>query len=160
MDVNYILQKFNTSALTPTTVQSFDIEGFYDNIDLPEMEKIINQLIPKAFSIANKEYININPNSNKAYWTNYKPASSYKHKNTYTLSSQDIIDLQIWHLKNAHIVANNTVYRQIRGIGQGTNQSPDLADLILMFYEYQFIEYHTIHNKQLASLHIYCTKNG
>jgi hypothetical protein len=41
IDVNYLLHQFNSSIETPTTIQSFDIEGFYDNIDIPKMEKII-----------------------------------------------------------------------------------------------------------------------
>jgi hypothetical protein len=54
------------------------------------------------------------------------------------LSTQNIIDLQTWHLNNVHIQFNGTVWRQIKGIAQGTNQSPDLAELILMNYEYNF----------------------
>jgi hypothetical protein len=149
-DVNYLLHKHNTSSLSPSTVQSFDIEGFYDNIDIPEMENIINKLIPHAFSLAKKKYITVNPSSNKAYWTNYKKADKYKHNNTYTFTHTDIINLQIWHLNNAHITFNKKIYKQIKGIGQGTNQSPDLADLILMYYERNFINYHTLHNPQLA----------
>jgi hypothetical protein len=162
-DVNYLLQKFNTSNTTPTTVQSFDIEGFYDNVDLPEMEKIINKLVPLAFKIANKNSIKINPKTNTASWTNINPTQTnnehkYKYYNTYTFTAQDLIDLQIWHLKNAHITYNNKVWRQTKGIGQGTNQSPDLADLILMYYEYEFIDYHTKHNPEIAKAFTYTTR--
>jgi hypothetical protein len=60
------LHHFNTSNKTPTVIQTFDIEGFYDNIDIPEMEKILNIMILKAFEIAKKAYITINPKQNTA----------------------------------------------------------------------------------------------
>lgn len=157
-DINYLLHHFNTSKLTPTTVQSFDIEGFYDNIDIPEMEEILYKLIPQAFEIANTPFLAINPKANTAYWTKTKLPDKYKHNNTYTFSAQNLIDLQTWHLKNAHIHYNNKIWRQTKGIGQGTNQSPDLADLILMYYEYEFIDYHTKNNKKIAQAFQYTTR--
>lgn len=157
-DVNYLLHQFNTSNNTPSTVQSYDIEGFYDNIDIPEMEKILDYLIPLAFTIAKAKYISINPTSNKAYWTNYKQTQTFKYHNSFIFSSENIIELQKWHLNNAHIQFNNKVWKQIKGIGQGTNQSPDLANLILMYYEHQFIDYHTTHNKEIAKAFKYTTR--
>jgi hypothetical protein len=107
-------------------------------------------MILKAFEIAQKPYMIINLKQNTAQWKKTKNTLKYKHNNSYTFISQDIIDLQTWHLKNAHIQYNNTTWRQTKGIGQGTNQSPDLVDLILMYYKYNFIDYHTIHNPQIA----------
>jgi hypothetical protein len=37
--------------------QSFNIEGFYDNIDILEMEKILKTLIPTTFKSSNRKQI-------------------------------------------------------------------------------------------------------
>lgn len=141
----------------PTSIQTFDIEGFYDNVDIEEMEKILGTLIPLAFKLANHKYLTVNPITNTTSWTNIKP-KTYKNRNNYTFSEIDIINLQNWHLNNAHITYNKQIWRQIKGIGQGTNQSPDLADLILMYYEYQFVDYHTKHNPNIAKQFNYTTR--
>jgi hypothetical protein len=74
------------------------------------MEKILKEMIPHAFEIANAQYIKVNPKTNTAFWTKIKQDNKYKHYNTYTFSTQDIINLQIWHLKNSHINYNNKIW--------------------------------------------------
>jgi len=125
---------------TPNTVQTYDIEGFYDNIDISEMEKIIKTFVPKMFKITNKKYIIIKNKNRSAYW-------SHKIDDfNITLTEESIIALQTWQLNNATIMYNNKIYKQIKGIAQGTNQSPDLADIILNHYEEQFIKHHHKNN--------------
>ena len=123
---------------TPKTVQTFDIEGFYDNIDLPELEKIIQIFTPKCFKIENKKYITINTQFKKAQWSN----TIRNTKTIITLNENQIIQLQNWQLNNATIQYNNKTWKQIKGIAQGTNQSPDLADIILGHYEHEFMKHH------------------
>lgn len=147
-DVHYLLHKLNQQPNPPECLQAFDIEGFYDNIDIKKMIKIINHIIPQAYSISNKKYIKIEMHKQSATWTNYKYT---KHNNnTYYFTATDICTLQAWHLDNAYITYNNTIWKQTKGIAQGTNQSPDLADLILMYYEQKFINYHSSHNPEIA----------
>jgi len=125
---------------TPKTLQTFDIEGFYDNIDIPEMENIIRTFVPKTFKLANKKFITLTNRLKTAKWTNeYNPY-------VFTLEAHTIIHLQIWQLNNAVITYNNKAYQQIKGIAQGSNQSPDLADIILNHYEENFIKHHHKNN--------------
>jgi len=123
---------------TPTTLQTYDIEGFYDNVDLPKLASIIQHFIPKMFQLTRCKYIKVNPRTYNAEWITYIP----KDTRDIIMTENTITKLQTWHLNNFLIIYNNKVWKQIKGIGQGTNQSPDLADIILGHYKEKFIKKH------------------
>lgn len=145
-DLTEILEKLNYTT-KPKYLQSYDVEGFYDNIDIKKLEKIITILIPKAFKDIRRKYINVNLNKKTATWSNNKITNN---KNIITLTKEKLIKLQKWHLNNTIIKYNNNIYKQTNGIGQGTNQSPDLANLTLYYYKNKFMKYHTKNNINIA----------
>lgn len=145
-DLINILEKLNYSS-KPTSIQTYDIEGFYDNIDIKKLEKIVKKIIPKIFNKYRRKNMIINYKNNTANWTQQ---TTTQKKNHIILTAQQICELQIWHLNNTNIEYNGDIWRQIKGIGQGTNQSPDLADITLFYYENKFIKHHKQHNPKIA----------
>jgi hypothetical protein len=145
-DLIHKLQQLNKNENhIPQTLQSFDIERFYDNVDIPELEKIINIFTPKIFNITHKQFINVDINKKHAYWANTK------HPNHLSLTAKEITNVQNWQLNNAIILYNGKAWKQTKGIAQGTNQSPDLADIILGHYEKEFMKFHK-NNKNIIDI--------
>eukprot|EP00026_Physarum_polycephalum_P002143 Phypoly_transcript_02147.p1 GENE.Phypoly_transcript_02147~~Phypoly_transcript_02147.p1 ORF type:complete len:417 (+),score=71.68 Phypoly_transcript_02147:487-1737(+) len=105
-DLIHKLQQLNkNNKHTPKTLQSFDIEGFYDNVDIPELENIIATFIPKCFKIAHKQFIIIDVNKKHAYWANNANPEQL------SLTEEKIIQLQNWQINNAIITYNNKTWK-------------------------------------------------
>ena len=96
----------------------------------------MNFVLQEAFDIKlDKKYIKLNKCS--ANWAERLP-KSMNYKTTY-LTKEDIVTWFTCVLKNIYIKYQDTFYRQIICIPMGTDCAPDLANLFLVSYEYQYV---------------------
>ena len=96
----------------------------------------MNFVLQEAFDIkSDKKYLKLNKCS--ANWTERLPKST-NYKATY-LTKDDIVTRFTYLLNNIYIKYQDTLYRQIIGIPMGTDCAPDLANLFLFSYEYQYV---------------------
>lgn len=151
IDLSNHIQTINmTHNLKSNFIKSMDISGCYDNIDHSDLKYVINDIIPRTYQLSRYRYIKIS--SKDTTFTNQYEQPT---RGTIYLSEKLLRKLLIWKMENTIIQYGNTTFRQMIGIGQGDNHSPQLCNLYLCFYEIQLFEYiRTTHPKhfQLLSL--------
>lgn len=125
-----------TPNYEPNYIRSKDISGCYDNIEHTDLKYVINTLIPEIFNYTRFKHLKITKYG--AVFTNEHKTNS---KSTIFLSEHQLKTLLIWKIDNTIIQYGHTTLRQIIGIAQGDNHSPQLCNLYLSFYEIQFLQY-------------------
>ena len=128
--------KFLNQKCKATSVFTYDFTRLYTNIPHDLLSNQLNFVLQEAFDIkSDKKYIKLNKCT--ANWTERLPKST-NYKATY-LTKDDIVTWFTYLLNNIYIKYQDTLYRQIIGIPMGTDCAPDLANLFLFSYEYQYV---------------------
>lgn len=140
---NSLLQSLNKfPGHKPQCVQAFDIDGFYNNIPINKTIKILKELVPIVFARKHR-FIRVKIATKTVDWSpSYKP-EKYK---VFCFDEKTLLKLLTWKLQNQQFFYKGLVLNQIIGIGQGDNHSPDIANIVGLYYERKFIRYHTFHN--------------
>jgi len=144
---NNLLQSLNKfPGHSPQCIQAFDIDGFYNNIPIKKTIKILKELLPVVFA-RKQRFIRVKMLTKTVDWSHsFKPE---KNK-IFCFDEKTLLKLLTWKLQNQQFLYKGQVLNQITGIGQGDNHSPDIANIVGLYYERKFIRYHTTHNFSIA----------
>lgn len=104
------LEVINNIHIKPTTVQVFDFENLFNNIPIDLLYNVLRDIFD-LFSIGEELKIN----------------------------REFFLSLCHFCFYNNFVTFGNDTYRQICGIGMGTNYSSTAANLFLFYYEYKYI---------------------
>lgn len=118
------------------SIFTYDFSRLYTNIPHDILLKQMKFVIKEAFGI-NSDTPFIRVTDNYARWSS-KCANS-KKSSTLILSKDDILELLTYILDNLYIKYFDEIYKQIIGVPMGSTCGPDLANLFLFAYEYQYI---------------------
>ena len=144
---NALLQSLNKfPGHQPQCVQAFDIDGFYNNIPIKKTIKILKHLVPIVFA-RKMRYLRIKLATKTSEWSASYKSEKYK---TFCFDEKTLLKLLTWKLQNQQFFYKGLVLNQVTGIGQGDNHSPDIANIVGLYYERKFIRYHTFHNLPIA----------
>ena len=122
------------------SVQSFDFKTLYTKIPHIQLKENVQIFVRRAFNHKNKRFININKKS--AYFSNKRS------KACLSLTAAEFLNLVDFIIDNSYVFYQNTVSRQVIGIPMGTNCAPDLANIFLHIFEYNYIN-SLVHNGEL-----------
>ena len=105
----------------------------YTKIPHIELKENVETFVRRVFNYKNKRFINVTEKS--AYFSNKR---STKHLSLTAVEFLSMVDLVA---DNSFVVYQNKVFRQIIGIPMGTNCAPDLANIYLHVFEYNYIHW-------------------
>ena len=129
-----VLDFMNTSNVSRNgrkSVRSYDFKTLYTKIPHMELKQNVQTFVNRVFRHKNKRYIIVTDKS--AYFSNKR---SSKHL---SLTADEFLNLVDFVVDNSYVIYQGQVYRQIIGIPMGTNCAPDLANIYLHVFEYNYI---------------------
>ena len=130
-DVLNFMNKSNVDGSGRKSTRSFDFKTLYTKIPHIELKQNVQTFVNRIFKHKNKRYIIVTDKS--AYFSNKR---SSKHL---SLKADEFLCLIDFIINNSYVVYQGQVYRQIIGIPMGTNCAPDLANIYLHVFEYNYI---------------------
>ena len=130
-EVIKFMNNSNVSGNGRKNVSSFDFKTLYTKIPHAELKGNVELFVRRVFNLKNKQYINITEKS--AYFSNKRS------KKNLSLSVAEFLTLVNFDVDNSYVVYQNQVFRQIIGIPMGSNCAPDLANIYLHVFEYNYI---------------------
>ena len=111
-------------------IECFDFSTLYTKIDPDDLKDKLLQVVKKAFRGGQNKYLRIS--NNRITWTNKA------EDNVYTIERIEMmIDTLV---DSAYFKFGNTIYRQKIGIPMGIDPAPQMANLYLFSYEFDFME--------------------
>jgi hypothetical protein len=117
------------------TIQTFDFERLYTNIDLTDLKDKICGIVDQCFEKTPK-YLFINIKTKYAWWTN---SNINKNENVVILNHDIIVSHIKFLIDNIYFRFCDKYYKQNKGIPMGTDCAPLLANLYLHYYEYTYL---------------------
>ncbi|KAL6042623.1 hypothetical protein QOT17_024345 [Balamuthia mandrillaris] len=132
------LQEWNENPKEEAiSVCAFDIDGFYNNIDQDDLIRALKEEVIRIAKRRRCSHILINLKG--AQWTgNLRSKATISH-GSHIFSVEQILELLQWQIKNCVVRYGNVVLKQDRGISQGVNHGPDLANFYTCHYECKFM---------------------
>lgn len=148
-DVRNLIHDLNNDPKHhPSTLETADITGWYDNVQHYDLINKLKATIFEVFSIINRrKFLVIKGKS--AIWTNKRQESNYY---SHCFSAKELLKLLVWHIRNQYIKIGPVIVKQILGAGQGDNHSGHLCRLLSIIYERRFAKYWTTHDITVAKL--------
>ena len=111
-------------------LECFDFSTLYTKIDPEDLKVKLKEVVKKAFRGGQNQYLRVS--KDRASWTNKA------QENVYTLERIEMmIDILV---DSAYFKFGDTVYRQRIGIPMGIDPAPQMANLYLFCYEFEFME--------------------
>ena len=132
-----VLKFMNTSNVggnNRKSVRTFDFKTLYTKIPHAGLKENVEIFVRRVFGHKKKHFIIVT--GRNAYFSNKR---SKKHL---SFNMAEFLKLVDFVIDNSYVVYQNKVYRQIIGIPMGTNCAPDLANIYLHVFEYDYI--HTL----------------
>lgn len=127
--------RFINSNSRGKSVFTYDFSRLYTNIPHDLLLKQMQFVVKEAFLVkSDKAYIRVT--SSNASWSK---TDSIRNPNTMILTADQINSLLTYLLDNLYIKYFERIFKQIIGIPMGSDCGPDLANLFLFAYEYQYI---------------------
>ena len=115
------------------SMYSYDFSRLYTNIPHDLLIKQLKFVVKEAFDLkSDTPFIRVTAKS--AVWT-----CNPKNHKYFCLDGNDIINLLTYLLDNLYIKYFDQIFKQVIGIPMGSHCGPDLANLFLFAYEYQYI---------------------
>ena len=130
-EVLNFMNKSNVNGNGRKSVRSFDFKTLYTKIPHIQLKQNVQTFVNRIFKHKNKRYIVVTDKS--AYFSNKRCS---KHL---SLTADEFLCLVDFIVDNSYVVYQGQVYRQIIGIPMGTNCAPDLANIYLHVFEYDYI---------------------
>lgn len=124
-----------------TSIFCADFTSLFTNLPHETVKRNLGQLINLCFNNSGKQYINTN-GSYISYTDNASSKKTYKNLDVYMMLE--------FILDNSYAEYAGQIYRQTKGIPQGNNASPQIADLTLSYMEYIYITKTVTIEKPLA----------
>ena len=125
-----VLDYLNNCSLAKS-INSFDFKNVYTNIPHDKVIEKVLDLIKHCFDEKKVKYINVS--------ANFKASWSDDSKLKWSLQYDDILELFRFLINNIYVKFRGNVYRQVVGIPMGCDCAPQVADLFLYWYEYNYI---------------------
>ena len=132
-DVIKFMDNSNISGVRKS-VQSYDFKTLYTQIPHAQLKKNVKTFVHRVFQYKKKRFINITEKS--AYFSNKRNVKCL------SLNALEFLNMVEFIIDNSYIVYQQKVSRQVIGIPMGTNCAPDLANIYLHVFEYNYI--HTL----------------
>ena len=126
-----VLNYLNNCRLAKS-INSFDFKKLYTNIPHDKVIEKVSDLIKRCFDEKKVKYINVS--------ANFKASWSDDSKLKWSLQYDDILELFRFLINNIYVKFRGNVYRQVVGIPMGCDCAPQVADLFLYWYEYNYIK--------------------
>ena len=124
------------------SIGSFDFKKLYTNLPHDKLIEKISELIKRCFDEKKLSYINVSDNL-VARW-------SSKKQGKWSFSYDDIIELFKFLINNIFIKFQGRIHRQVIGIPMGLDCAPQVADLLLYWYEHNFVPLGVKNNKSVV----------
>lgn len=114
------------------SVSTFDFSTLYTSIPHSQLKDNLNKFVDRIFNIKEKQFIIPNCRTKKAYFSDNDSKSGF--------SKDTLLNILFYLIDNSYVVHNNIVYRQVIGIPMGTNSGPQVANVYLHVYEYNYVQ--------------------
>ena len=129
---NEVLNKFKSKGFKASKLSTYDFSTLYTKLPHHLIKDKLIVLIERTFSRAKTLYLACNEEC--AVFT------SDVHKNYKLWSYQNVCEALVYLLNNIFIRFGTKVHRQTIGIPMRTNCAPLVADLLLFYYERDFMK--------------------
>ena len=116
------------------SVSTFDFSTLYTSIPHIQLKDNLKNFVERVFSFKEKSYIIPNLYTKKAYFSNAFSASKVM------FSKDTLLECIDYLIDNSFIVYQGEIYRQVIGIPMGTNAAPQIANIHLHVYEFEYIK--------------------
>ena len=140
--VNYFIKSNASKPVGRKTISTFDFSNLYTSIPHDQLKNNLSTFINKVFEFKEKSYIIPNLFKKKAYFAKEIKLNS----KLVVFTKEDLIECDNYLIDNSYVLYNDRV-----GIPMGTNAGPQLADVYLHEFEYDYI-HKLIENKDEVSL--------
>ena len=117
------------------SINTYDFSTLYTSIPHQQLKENMSKFVHRVFEFKDKEYIIPDLYTKKAYFSN----ANHKNKKV-CFSKDDILECIYYLIDNSFVIHRNIVYRQVVGIPMGTNSGPQIANIYLFVYEYDYIQ--------------------
>ena len=121
----------NISSNSRKSVQSFDFKTLYTKIPHTQLKENVETFVKRVFKYKKKSFINLTEKS--AYFSNKRS------KKCVSLNAAEFLEMVEFIIDNSYVMYQHKVSRQVIGIPMGTNCAPDLANIYLHVFEYNYI---------------------
>lgn len=138
-----VVQQLNTINSDKHEIFCADFASLFTNLPHDVVKEKIYFLFDLLFKNAGSEYIVVQGNN-----VRYDRNNSSMHGRSY--HKNDLKGILDYILKNSFAYYGGKLYQQQRGIPQGNNASPQIADLTLAVMEFQYIRDNVKLNNPLA----------
>ena len=117
------------------SINTYDFSTLYTSIPHQQLKDNLSKFVDRVFNFKDKEFIIPNLYTKKAYFSNSNVKSS-----KVCFSKDDILECLFYLIDNSYVEYQGIVYRQVIGIPMGTNSGPQIANVYLHVYEYEYIQ--------------------
>ena len=136
---------------TARNIKSFDFKKLYTNLPHDKVIDKVSGLIKLAFQDREMAFINISDKFN-ASWSN-------KGSGKWAFSADQLTEMLTFLMDNIYVTCGNRIYRQVIGIPMGCDCAPNVADMFLFAYEYDWVCTRTdMENDTEASILKHCSR--
>uniref|UniRef100_A0A8R1UTH5 Reverse transcriptase domain-containing protein n=1 Tax=Pristionchus pacificus TaxID=54126 RepID=A0A8R1UTH5_PRIPA len=128
----HVVQQLNTVQNKRSEIFCADFSSLFTNLPHNVVKEKLYYLIDLMFKNAGSEYIMVQGTNVRYDRNNSSTSGRSYHKN-------DLKGIIEFILRNSFAYYGGNLYQQQKGIPQGNNASPQIADLTLAVMEYQYI---------------------
>ena len=121
----------NIKELKTDFLESYDFSTLYTNLPHADIKEAFKKLFNLVFTREAKTYINAN--LRKAFF------SSHPTRGYVSFSESDLNKILLFILENIYVKFGSKVYKQIIGIPIGLDSGQDIANLLLYFFEREYL---------------------
>ena len=115
------------------SISTFDFSTLYTSIPHNQLIDNLTKFVEWVFDFKNKQFILPNLYTSKAYFSDQRAK-------TISFNKFELIECLKFLVDNSYVYFNGCVYKQIVGIPMGTNSGPQIANIYLFIYEYDYIK--------------------
>ena len=115
------------------SISTFDFSTLYTSIPHSQLKDNLYKFVNRIFEFKDKDYIIPNLYTKKAYFSNAKGRNVGFNKD-------DLLNCLYYLIDNSYVIYNDIVFRQTVGIPMGTNAGPQVANVYLHVYEFEYIK--------------------
>ena len=115
------------------SIATFDFSTLYTSIPHAQLKDNLLKFVNRIFEFKDKLYIIPNLYTKKAYFSNNKGKSVGFNK-------EDLLNCLYYLIDNSYVIYDDIIYRQTVGIPMGTNAGPQIANVYLHVYEFEYVK--------------------
>ena len=115
------------------SVNTYDFSTLYTSIPHSQLKNNLEKFVHRIFEFKENEFIVPNLFTKRGYFTN---CSSNKIK----FSKETLLECLNYLINNSYVTYKGEIFRQVIGIPMGTNAAPQIANVYLHVYEYDYIK--------------------